>query len=88
MGAALTELTEGGHERFTVEWVAERAGTSRHVIYRRWSTRNKLAMTAILHDADRTRRQPADTGSLRGDVIVLLTQANETRIGLVATYSV
>ena len=86
--AALAELTDGGYARFTIERVAERAGTSRHVIYRRWSTRNELALMALVHDAERTRRPLPDTGSLRGDVIALLSQANETRLGLVATFSV
>jgi AcrR family transcriptional regulator len=86
--AALAELTDGGYARFTIEGVAERAGTSRHVIYRRWSTRSELALMALLHDVQRKRRPIPDTGSLRGDVIALLTQANETRLGLVATFSV
>jgi AcrR family transcriptional regulator len=86
--AALAELTEGGYPRFTIERVAERAGTSRHVVYRRWSTRNELALKALLHNVERTRRPLPDTGTLRGDVIALLSQANETRLGLVATFSV
>jgi AcrR family transcriptional regulator len=88
LAAALAELVEGGYARFTIERVAERAGTSRHVIYRRWATRNELALRALLHDAERNRRPLPDTGSLRGDVIAMLSQANETRLGLVATFSV
>jgi AcrR family transcriptional regulator len=86
--AALAELIEGGYARFTIERVAERAGTSRHVIYRRWSTRDELALTALRHDVERSRRPVPDTGSLRGDVIALLRQANKTRLGLVATFGV
>ena len=86
--AALAELTEGGYARFTIERVAERAGTSRHVIYRRWSTRDELARMALVHDSQRSRRPLPDTGSLRGDVIALLSDANETRLGMVALFSV
>ena len=86
--AALAELTEGGYARFTTERVAERAGTSRHVIYRRWSSRDELARAAMVHDSERSRRPLPDTGSLRGDVIALLRQANETRLGMVALFSV
>jgi len=86
--AALAELTDGGYAQFTVERVAERAGTSRHVVYRRWSTRSELALQALMHNSDRARRPVPDTGSLRGDVIALLSQANELRLGLVATFSV
>jgi AcrR family transcriptional regulator len=86
--AALAELTDGGYAQFTVERVAERAGTSRHVVYRRWSTRSELALQALLHNSDSARRPIPDTGSLRGDVLALLSQANELRLGLVATFSV
>jgi AcrR family transcriptional regulator len=86
--AALLELTEGGYAQFTIERVAERAGTSRHVIYRRWSSRDQLAVAALIHDSQRARLPLPDTGSLRGDVIALMSQANETRVGLVATFSV
>jgi AcrR family transcriptional regulator len=86
--AALAELTDGGYAQFTIERVAERAGTSRHVIYRRWSTRDELARMALVRDSERARLPLPDTGSLREDVIALMSQANATRVGLVATFSV
>jgi len=74
--AAWEELQAGGYARLTMERVAERAGTSRAVIYRRWPSRAALVIAALRH------RQPVlsgaipDTGNLRGDVLAVLRQAS------------
>lgn len=63
---------ERGYADLTFEAVAARAGTSRSVVYRRWSTRRDLALAALRH---RTAGDPApapDTGSLRGDLLEIL----------------
>ena len=86
--AALDELADSGYGDFTIERVAERAGTSRHVLYRRWRSREELVLAALRHDADRDAAEVPDTGSLRGDVLAALRSANERRIGAVALYSV
>ena len=39
LDAAWEELQESGYARLTMERVADRAGTSRAVIYRRWRNR-------------------------------------------------
>lgn len=85
--AAYAELIERGYAGLTIEGVAERAGTSRHVIYRRWADREKLAMAALRFDATRSHRPAPDTGSLRGDLIATLQQVNETRAGAAAVFS-
>ncbi|WP_022881997.1 TetR/AcrR family transcriptional regulator [Gryllotalpicola ginsengisoli] len=79
LDAAWDEIVEKGYDGFTIESVAERAQTSRAVIYRRWATKPDLVRAAALHGM---RREPAsipDTGSLREDVIALLKGANRTR---------
>jgi AcrR family transcriptional regulator len=86
--AAFDELTDHGYAGFTIEGAAERAATSRHVIYRRWSSREELALAALVHQSEQTRVPLPDTGTLRGDMIALLTQANKTRLNLVATFTV
>ncbi|MES2171098.1 MAG: TetR/AcrR family transcriptional regulator [Actinomycetota bacterium] len=88
LDAALVELSEKGYGDFTVEGVAERAGTSRHVIYRRWPTRPDLVLAALRKNAHDDARPVPDTGSLRGDVLELLTAANRSRLGLAAMLSV
>ncbi|WNV86916.1 TetR/AcrR family transcriptional regulator [Umezawaea sp. Da 62-37] len=71
--AAWAELNDAGYARFTIEAVATRAGTSKPVIYRRWANRAELVLAAWGNQAP--MRQPsADTGELRGDLIVLFTK--------------
>nr|WP_291758512.1 TetR/AcrR family transcriptional regulator [Cellulomonas sp. 73-145] len=70
--AAWAELVERGYADLTFDAVATRAGTSRSVVYRRWSTRRDLALAALRH---RTAGDPGpapDTGSLRGDLLEIL----------------
>jgi AcrR family transcriptional regulator len=86
--ATLDELAANGYGGLTIERVAERAGTSRHVIYRRWANREELVLAALKHDAERDAWTTPDTGSLRSDVLEALRTANERRIGAVALYSV
>ncbi|MPY52668.1 TetR/AcrR family transcriptional regulator [Streptomyces acidicola] len=72
--AAADELTEAGFARLTMDKVAIRAGTNKNAIYRRWPNRLTLAIAAYRRLA--TTVQPPDTGSLRGDVLEWLRQAN------------
>lgn len=80
--AAWAELLEVGYEALTYEAIADRAETSRAVLYRRWPTKRDLALAAVAR-ALTAERSPApatpDTGSLRGDVIALLHAANDAR---------
>jgi AcrR family transcriptional regulator len=83
LDAAWEELQASGYAKLTMERVAERAGTSRAVIYRRWRNRPELVIAAMRH------RQPVlsgaipDTGTLRGDVLAVLRRASAriTEIG-------
>ena len=88
LDAAWDQLVSGGYGVFTFEAVAERAGTSRPVIYRRWPNREALVVATLERFFTRGSRPVPDTGSLRGDVIALLTQANETRAAAAAVISV
>lgn len=88
LAAAREELIAVGYGRFTIEGVAERAATSRHVIYRRWKTREELALAAMRDDPGRDDVVIADTGSLRGDLIAMLSQANRTRLAMAALFTI
>ncbi len=81
-------LVEGGYQAVTFDAVAERAGTSKPVIYRRWRTRGELVVAAVQHAFSQPARPVPDTGTLRGDVIALLTQANEAHSAMAAVISV
>jgi len=84
LDAAWAELTERGYDELTMDAVAVRAGTSRAVLYRRWPNKQELVLAALAHEVDKDVVVVPDTGSLRGDVIELLQQANKLRVGLVA----
>src|SRR3569833_4144339 len=82
LDAAWAELTDRGYEARTPESGAERAGTSKSVVYRRWTSKAELVRAALLHVAERDPITVPDTGSLRDDVIALLRQVNERRVAL------
>lgn len=72
--AAVDELTESGYAGLTMDKVATRAGTNKNAIYRRWPNRLTLGIAAYRQLVTTVR--PPDTGSLRGDVLEVLRQAN------------
>lgn len=82
LDATWAELAERGYDEFTIDSVAARAGTSRAVLYRRWSSKQELVLGALKHEAGKDVIVTPDTGSLRGDIIALLKQANKVRVGL------
>jgi AcrR family transcriptional regulator len=88
LDAAWNELVTVGYAQFTVEGVAERAETSRHVVYRRWKTREELARAAVGYYSSRTMPPDFNTGSLRGDLIAYLDWLCETRLSMAAVLSV
>ena len=58
-----------------MEAVAERASTSRAVIYRRWPSRHELVIAALGHQQPTGRARIPDTGSLREDVLRIMHRA-------------
>ena len=73
--AAWNELQSVGYAKLTMERVADRAQTSRAVIYRRWSSRHELVIAAMLHQQPTGTRRIPDTGSLREDVLTIMRRA-------------
>jgi AcrR family transcriptional regulator len=84
LDAVWAELTERGYDAFTIDGAAARAGTSRAVLYRRWPSKQELVHAAVVREVGRDVVTIPDTGSLRGDVIALLGQANERRVRMAA----
>ncbi|MEU8636428.1 TetR/AcrR family transcriptional regulator [Amycolatopsis sp. NPDC048633] len=73
LDAAWDELQSVGYAGFTVDAVAQRAGTSRPVLYRRWPSRAQLVLAAVrAHLPDASPDAIPDTGSLRGDLLAAL----------------
>lgn len=81
--AAWDELTEVGYAALTMENVAERAKTSRAVLYRRWPSRPELVVAALRRRTDFDTSESFDTGSLRGDILALLRHMS-TQVGEVS----
>ncbi len=79
LDAAWDELVDKGYDAFTIDSVAERAQTSRAVIYRRWPTKADVVQAAIAHRGFEEQVTLPDTGSLRGDLIELMVRANRSR---------
>lgn len=76
LDAAWEELQESGYAKLTMERVAERAGTSRAVIYRRWRNQSELVIAAMRHRQPVSSGAIPDTGTLRGDVLAVLRRAS------------
>jgi AcrR family transcriptional regulator len=72
LDAAWDELREAGYAGLTMEGVAQRAGTSRPVLARRWPTRPQLVIAALRRHRPMLSGEIPDTGSLRGDVLAVL----------------
>jgi len=76
LDAAWEELKESGYAKLTMERVADRAGTSRAVIYRRWRNRAEVVIAAMRQHQPVYSGSIPDTGTLRGDVLAILRRAS------------
>jgi AcrR family transcriptional regulator len=79
LDAAWDELVDVGYARLTMESVAARAHTGVAVLYRRWPNKEQLVLAAIEHYRAARPVAVPDTGSLRGDLIALLTSMSASR---------
>jgi AcrR family transcriptional regulator len=69
--AVMHELAAVGYGRLSIEAVARRAGVGKTAIYRRWSNKLEMVLEIVSDVAGRSVPLP-DTGSLRGDLEILL----------------
>jgi AcrR family transcriptional regulator len=67
-------LAEGGVRRLTVEGVAARAGVAKTTIYRRWRSKDELALAVLLDMVEQIVEVP-DLGDIRAELIALLDTA-------------
>ena len=68
--AVFQELVSNGIERFSFESVAHRAGTGKASIYRRWSSREELIISAFQARSQALAESPAPTfASLREELL-------------------
>jgi AcrR family transcriptional regulator len=69
--ALIEELAAVGYGRLSIEAVARRAGVGKTAVYRRWDSKLEMVLEIVGDAAEQSLPLP-DTGSLRGDVSVLL----------------
>lgn len=72
LDAAWSELEVSGYSDFTFQAVAERAGTSRAVLYRRWPTKASIASAAIVRHIKLNPITVPDLGNFRDEMCLLL----------------
>jgi AcrR family transcriptional regulator len=77
--AAWNELVEAGFASLTMESIAARAQTGVAVLYRRWANKDALALAALEHYRRARPVEIPDTGTLRGDLLALLTAMSKNR---------
>ncbi|MFJ8580588.1 TetR/AcrR family transcriptional regulator [Micromonospora sp. NPDC093277] len=69
--AVMQELAAVGYGRLSIEAVARRAGVSKTAVYRRWRSKLELVLEVVSSVAGQ-KLPLMDTGSLQGDLTVLL----------------
>ena len=84
LDAAWDELVEVGFANLTMESVAARAQTGIAVLYRRWANKHALVLAAIAHYGHAHPIETPDTGTLRGDLLALLTAFSKARATFIA----
>ncbi|MBV8887151.1 MAG: TetR/AcrR family transcriptional regulator [Chroococcidiopsidaceae cyanobacterium CP_BM_RX_35] len=72
--SSLAILAEKGYGALTIESIAARARVSKQTIYRWWSSKAAIVLEALLTDVQQRLPVP-DTGSVRGDIEVLLSSS-------------
>ena len=81
LDAAWQEFRTVGFHDLTMDAVAQRAGTSRAVLYRRWPGKIEMVAAAARYATQKDRGpSPAPTGSLREDMLNMLRWANRSDV--------
>lgn len=77
MKATLDELDQTGYAHLTMEKVADRAGTNKAVLYRRWANKYELVIAALHKRLPKITDEIPNTGNLRDDVYAYLQERFE-----------
>ena len=81
LDAAIDLLADVGYEALSIEAVANRAKSSKATIYRRWPGKAELIAEAVRRRSE-PMLEPADTGSLRGDLLAMVQQMCDSMQGV------
>ncbi len=78
LDAAIALLMEVGYDRMSMDALAERACASKATIYRHWAGKAEVVVEAVRCRKCDDFAAPADTGSLRGDLLAALNHSRES----------
>ncbi|WP_111512275.1 TetR-like C-terminal domain-containing protein [Mycobacterium kyogaense] len=87
LDAGWEQLLDAGYAGFTIDAVAARSASARSVLYRRWPTRLDLLEAVIRRRGEIDVIDVPDTGTLRGDVLAVLTDFNARRAGTMGLFA-
>lgn len=85
--ATAQELAAGGYDGLTMVGVANRAGTSRSVIARRWTGKPELVVAALQNELRKNPVAVPDRGDLRTELLELLDQLSNRATGIAAVFT-
>jgi AcrR family transcriptional regulator len=84
---AIEVIAERGVHGLTVEGVAARCGVAKTTIYRRWRSKEDLALAALVGMVDQQPQRPRDLGDTRAELVAfvlrLITALGSTLVGRV-----
>lgn len=84
LNAALESVAEHGYDAANMNEIAARAGVGKAAIYRRWSSKAALITDALVYwRPDLLDDDAPDTGSLSGDLEVMIERAALNDTGLI-----
>jgi AcrR family transcriptional regulator len=82
LAAAAELVAEVGYERVTVDAIAARSRASKATMYRKWPGKAELVADALRRQAElRSATELADTGSLRGDLLLAVRSMTKSLQG-------
>jgi AcrR family transcriptional regulator len=84
LAATLELLAEVGYDRMRMDAVAVRAKASKATIYRRWSGKADLVVTALSRHAGKRMTEQPDPGNLRDDLLGTLRTMRDSVTGQAA----
>ena len=84
LDATIAEIDETGYANLSMERVAERARASKASLYRRWPGKVELVLAAV-YDLLPDPTATSDTGSLRGDLLILFRTGAQLFVGPAGT---
>jgi AcrR family transcriptional regulator len=85
LDAAWQLLSEGDPGQLTMAVIAEKAGTSKPVLYRRWANASQLILSALEYEAPAPEIRYVDNGSLREDLLAIMRAAGAWFTGMPPT---